>query len=144
EIDLLKKLRHKHVVEVLCTYSFGKNYSIIMSPVAEADLKSFLTTDHSDQKMFRWFGCLTAGLAYIHSKNIRHRDIKPANILVKGEHVLFTDFGIAKDFSQDNTTSSIGTVNAKSYMYCAPEVAAEKPRGRPSDVYSLGCVFLEM
>jgi hypothetical protein len=28
--------------------------------------------------------------------------------------------------------------------YCAPEIAAEKPRGRPSDILSLGCVFLEM
>ena len=144
EIDLLKRLRHKHVIEVLSTYSIGKKYAIIMSPVAEIDLKSLLATGRSEQKMFRWFGCLTAGLAYIHSKNIRHRDIKPANILVKGEDILFTDFGIAKDFSQDSTTSSIGAVNAKSYMYCAPEVAAEKPRGRPSDIYSLGCVFLEL
>jgi serine/threonine protein kinase len=29
-------------------------------------------------------------------------------------------------------------------MYCAPEVANEELRGFPSDIFSLGCVFLEM
>lgn len=30
------------------------------------------------------------------------------------------------------------------YKYCAPEVARYEPRGRAADVYSLGCVFLEI
>src|ERR1700761_3029808 len=29
-------------------------------------------------------------------------------------------------------------------MYCAPEVASEGKRGRAADIFSLGCVFLEM
>jgi small GTP-binding protein len=144
EIDLIKRLRHSHVVSIIATYSIGTKFAIIMTPVAEMDLKKFLTTSGFKDGMLRWFGCLAAGLAYLHSESIRHRDIKPANILIKGQHVLYTDFGIAKDVSQDSTTSSAGPVEAKTYMYCAPEVAAERPRGRASDVFSLGCVFLEM
>ncbi|OCK75092.1 kinase-like protein [Lepidopterella palustris CBS 459.81] len=144
EIDLLKRLRHKHVVRLLTTYSVERQYAIIMSPVADTNLRDYLASAQQEDKIYQWFGCLSAGLAYVHSQQIRHRDIKPANILVKGDSVLFTDFGIAKDFSEDATTSSTGTVDAKCYMYCAPEVAAEKPRGRPSDMFSLGCVFLEM
>jgi serine/threonine protein kinase len=67
-------------------------------------------------KIYQWFGCLSAGLLYIHSQQIRHRGIKPANILIKGDSVLFTNFGIAKDFSEDATTSSTGTVDAKCYV----------------------------
>jgi GTPase KRas protein len=144
EIGLIKRLQHSHVVSIIATYSIGTKFAIIMTPVAEMDLKKFLTTSGCKGEMLRWFGCLAAGLAYLHSESIRHRDIKPANILIKGQHILYTDFGIAKDVSQDSTTSSTGSVEAKTYMYCAPEVAAEKPRGRSSDVFSLGCVFLEM
>lgn len=144
EIDLLKRLRQKHVVRLLTTYSVDRQYAIIMSPVADMNLKDYLSSTKPEGKIYQWFGCLSAGLLYIHSQQIRHRDIKPANILVKGDSVLFTDFGIAKDFSEDATTSSTGTVDAKCYMYCAPEIAAEKSRGRPSDIFSLGCVFLEM
>ncbi|KAI1455180.1 hypothetical protein F4805DRAFT_291151 [Annulohypoxylon moriforme] len=32
----------------------------------------------------------------------------------------------------------------RSPRYCAPEVAANKPRNSSSDIWSLGCVFLEM
>lgn len=144
EIGLIKRLRHNHVVSIIATYSIGTKFAIIMTPVAEMDLKKFLNRGDFNDGMLCWFGCLAAGLAYLHSESIRHRDIKPANILIKGQHVLYTDFGIAKDISQDSTTSSTGPVETKTYMYCAPEVAAERPRGRSSDVFSLGCVFLEM
>jgi len=32
----------------------------------------------------------------------------------------------------------------KTRKYCAPEVARDAPRGRKSDVYSLGCIYLEI
>jgi serine/threonine protein kinase len=40
-----------------------------------------------------------------------------------------------------STTSGPTT---KTYEYCAPEVADGTMRGRSSDVFSLGCVFLEI
>ena len=35
-------------------------------------------------------------------------------------------------------------VTHKTRKYCAPEVARDAPRGRKSDVYSLGCIYLEI
>lgn len=55
--------------------------------------------------LFYAFGCLSKGLAYIHSHNICHNDIKPANILYEkafdnhGARLLWADFGLAYDFS---------------------------------------------
>jgi serine/threonine protein kinase len=118
-----------------------------MAPVTQTNLQDYLAANFKtapQAEMCRWIGCLGAGLAYIHSRRIRHRDIKPANILVRGNHVPFTDFGIARLTEDGGTTSSTGYVDSKTCMYCAPEVAAEESRGSLADVYSLGCVFLEM
>lgn len=74
---------------------------------------------------------------------IRHRDIKPQNVLVKGDRVLLTDFGIALDWehlSRSTTTADSG----KTWLYAAPEVARYEKRNTSSDIWSLGCVFLEM
>lgn len=51
--------------------------------------------------------------------------------------------GIARDFS-DNQASTTTGPTTRTYDYCAPEVADSAQRGRSSDVFSLGCVFLEM
>jgi serine/threonine protein kinase len=52
------------------------------------------------------------------------------------------DFGISKKFA-DNMSQTDGLI-AKSRKYCSPEVYDGEPQGRAADVFSLGCVFLEM
>jgi serine/threonine protein kinase len=79
------------------------------------------------------------------SRVIASRDIKPANLLVNDEEIYVTDFGISKFNLETETTASYGTVGAHSPMYCAPEVYfGGHRRDRKADVYSLGCIFLEM
>ena len=78
---------------------------------------------------------------------VKHRDLKPANILIMDGRVLITDFGISKDLIDQDTTASLnnsaGAIGTK--MYCAPEVLLENGRrGRAADIYSMGCIFLEM
>jgi serine/threonine protein kinase len=118
-----------------------------MSPVADCDLKAFYSLCKGDEgrmdTLRTFYGCLAAALDYLHTSKIRHRDIKPQNILVKGVTVYLTDFGISLDWeglSRSTTTED----SAKTVLYCAPEVAGYKPRNTASDVWSLGCVFLEI
>jgi serine/threonine protein kinase len=100
-----------------------------------------------------WFKCLSSALDYIHSHGVRHQDIKPSNIVHCGSHIYFTDFSSSSQFEIGHATSTESPA-ATTMMYRAPEVSrrndfgwtsANLPRhGIATDVFSLGCVFVEM
>jgi serine/threonine protein kinase len=100
--------------------------------------------------------CLSHALDYIHSQTTKHMDIKPANILVK--HVpsaprarrwcfYIADFGHSKHFKDEEQSQTAGPVGTTP-KWRAPEVYDKDvegtSRGRSADVFSLGCVFLEI
>jgi len=130
------------------SYTDPKYLALIMSPVADCNLATYYTlAASSEDKMSllrSFFGCLANALQYLHNSKIRHRDIKPENILIDGSNVLLTDFGLSFDWehlSRSTTTAD----SAKTPLYAAPEVAFfEKRKNSSSDIWSLGCVFLEM
>jgi hypothetical protein len=146
EIGALKRLKHHHVVEFIGSYTDPKYMGLIMSPVADMDLCAYLA--RADTARYRelrtFFGCLARALAFLHEQGIRHKDIKPNNILVHGGNVLFTDFGLAFDFTDEEGSTTVSMVNGMTPRYCAPEVANYEPRNTLSDIWSLGVVFLEM
>ncbi|CAO2647188.1 Nn.00g081100.m01.CDS01 [Neocucurbitaria sp. VM-36] len=117
-----------------------------MSPVADCDLAYFMNiaaTDNQKLSSLRtFFGCLATALAYLHKMRIRHKDIKPPNILVHGTNVLITDFGLARDCNDTRSTTEGPT--GRTPKYAAPEVVDYAPRNFSSDIWSLGCVYLEM
>jgi serine/threonine protein kinase len=154
ELDIIKRLHsHPHIIQVYWSYTCGRELGMLLIPIAsDKDLGAYLSAIEdskegptSDQRniLLRAFGCLASGLAYIHSHTIRHKDIKPQNILVHNGQMIYTDFGISLDASEQNTTTT-GLSEAFTRRYCAPEVANNEPRNRKSDVFSLGCVFVEM
>lgn len=120
-----------------------------MSPVAVCNFAEFLGQSHENQekKSFLWsyFGCLTNALVYLHNTLfIRHKDLKPSNILVKEDNkVVLADFGLAHDFSE-SLISTTAEEKYRSVKYCAPEGMNNTPRNAASDIWSLGCIFLEM
>ena len=146
EIEILKRLKHRHVVEFVGSYTDPRYMGLIMSPVAEMDLSTYLArADTAKQGELRtFFGCLARALEFLHEQNVRHKDIKPGNILVHGGNVLFTDFGLSFDFTHADGSTTVSMVNGMTPRYCAPEVAALEPRNTASDIWSLGVVFLEM
>ncbi|KAH7093401.1 hypothetical protein FB567DRAFT_173736 [Paraphoma chrysanthemicola] len=147
ELGTLKKLAHRHIVELVGSYTDPKYVGLIMSPVADWNLDDFLDRDYippEDLSFLRTFyGCLAKALQYLHDNQIRHKDIKPQNVLVKGHHVYLTDFGLSLDWSEIGASTTTGP-SSKTLRYCAPEVAANQSRNSGSDLWSLGCVFLEI
>lgn len=92
---------------------------------------------------YRFIGCLSSAINYLHDNNLKHMDIKPTNILVTGTTVYIADFGIARayDSPEESYTDTPVSFTRK---YAAPEVISQSVRGFPADIFSLGCVFMEI
>jgi tetratricopeptide (TPR) repeat protein len=146
EIEILKRIKHHHIVELIGSYTDSRYMALVMSPVADMDLGTYLTratiSNHPELRTF--FGCLATALEYLHQHKVRHKDIKPGNILVARGNILFTDFGLSRDFTDANSSTTMSMVNGMTPRYCAPEVAQYQPRNTASDIWSLGVVFMEM
>jgi serine/threonine protein kinase len=173
ELDILKRLSHKHVVTLLGSYTQNNILGLLLHPVAICDLGVFLDELDENQKrtwadcsedfkklmdrlgfrddrrkvrerLARVYGCLANAIQYLHNNDIRHKDIKPRNILLdRNDGLYITDFGLSRD-TTDASSSVTDGMERGTYKYCAPEVAKFEPRGRAADIYSLGCVFLEI
>ncbi|KAF2244262.1 kinase-like protein [Trematosphaeria pertusa] len=155
EIRNMRRLAsHHHIVRIYATYMAHRELALILTPVADGgDLAAVLDQyrDASDADRRRtsrilWgaFGCLASALAFMHKQTIRHKDIKPQNILIHEGSVLYTDFGISFDFSQQGHSTTTGYPRSFTRRYCAPEVADWNSRNSKSDVFSLGCVYIEI
>jgi serine/threonine protein kinase len=88
-------------------------------------------------------GCITEALGYVHAQNIRHRDLKPKNILLSPGRVYLADFGIARDIRENEDSITSGRCGTPYWI--APEVHDEMEHHMaPTDVWSLGCIFLNV
>jgi serine/threonine protein kinase len=114
----------------------------------ESPVQSLICHDYIPH-LRSFFACLCQALLYLHSKRIKHRDIKPANVLIDMHQVvMFADFGIAKSYK----TQAEARTDGPTWMtiHYAPRQAFPKKgqpkekRGFDADIFSLGCVFLEM
>ncbi|OJD39078.1 serine threonine protein kinase [Diplodia corticola] len=150
-LQKLMKLNHKHLITLIGTYTDKTYFALILEPAAECDMAVLLALDSSaemacdrDEILQKSLGCLVAGLKYLHGKKIRHRDIKPGNILIHNGSVIICDLGISHDWSDSTKDFTYGTVNGQTKRYSAPEVLEEGPRDLKADIWSLGCVFLEI
>ncbi|GAA1585423.1 hypothetical protein GCM10009678_80020 [Actinomadura kijaniata] len=82
---------------------------------------------------------LLDALAIAHKAGIVHRDLKPSNVMLDGDRVVLTDFGLA--FSDGSTSLTKTGHFMGSPAYVAPEVAAGRKATPQSDLWSLGATL---
>lgn len=84
-------------------------------------------------------------LVYLHSKDVVHGDLKGANVLLSkdGETVKLCDLGNSRLLEGDKSWQSMSTVLNGTLAWMAPESFQSKT-GKKSDVWSLGCLVVEM
>lgn len=146
ELQIMQRLNHPNCVHLVAAFPHARMPSLIMAPVADFDLERYLLRpdqypDVQIHEVIRGFIALASGLLYLHSQSVLHNDIKPANILVKTTDLIYADFGTSSTTSDVPHTSHSPTLTP---IYAAPEVLHFSKRSAGSDVFSLGCVFLEL
>ncbi|KAG7892106.1 hypothetical protein KL935_003672 [Ogataea polymorpha] len=149
EVDSLKDLDHVNIVQYLGFEKKDNVYSLFLEYVSggsvghlirrygrfSEDLIKFLTEQ------------VLQGLQYIHSKGILHRDLKADNLLLEMDGICkISDFGISKKakdiYTNESAMSFQGTI-----FWMAPEIidnTQHKGYSAKVDIWSLGCVVLEM
>lgn len=165
-------LSHPNIITLLATYTLNNQFHFVL-PAAEYDLLMYwkihpgplVNPASASSEGLVWLSGqirnIVGALAHIHEgrkANMdtevmfgRHGDIKPANILWfrsrkerRGVFVI-SDFGIA-DAHREETRSIISAADLPvTPRYRAPECDIRDGRiSRAYDVWSLGCVLLEM
>ncbi|MBL4845343.1 MAG: serine/threonine protein kinase [Planctomycetes bacterium] len=146
EARICQELNHPNLIQVLdFSRHNGRNF-LALEWIDGVSLEEKLRLGPlSSEDVARMGGALAEGLQAAHDRGVLHRDVKPANVLLEGERVILTDFGIALDAAEElERLTKTGTlVGSPSYM--APEQIEGKSSsvGAWSDVYSLGATLYE-
>ncbi len=163
ELRVLKLLRHTRnprIVEILGSYVYNGVYNLLF-PVADMDLEEFLGGKRASwafkyrDEMFEELRGLTSALEEVHLYRCQeiqleligcHHDLKPSNILIFNGRLTLADFGLSRLIPPEQGSNS----NFKDCLgdYFSPECLDNKfsrqKIGRPSDIWSLGCLVAEL
>ena len=148
EIDTMQHLEHSNIVQYLGCERKEFSISIYLEYIAGGSVGSCLRKHGKFQESL--VKSLTRqtlqGLHYLHAAGILHRDLKADNILLDLDGTCkISDFGISKKsdniYGNNVTNSMQGSV-----FWMAPEVVRVQEHGYSAkvDIWSLGCVVLEM
>ncbi|CCF57450.1 hypothetical protein KAFR_0C04590 [Kazachstania africana CBS 2517] len=171
EMNVLEMLNHPNVVQYYGVEVHRDRVNIFMEYCEGGSLATLLEHGRIEDELVTQMYTLQLleGLAYLHESGIIHRDIKPENILLDYNGIIkYVDFGASKRAVKNSTrwAASIGKGSISSHsssegdsnsgklqdligtpMYMAPEaITGSTTEGRfgSSDIWSLGCVTLEM
>ena len=137
----LSKLRHPFLVNMHFAFQDNDNLYLVIDILNGGDLRfhcSRYRTFSEEQTRF-FIACMVHALSYIHENNVIHRDIKPENLVLDDKGYLhITDFGIAKENSEDNSNETSGTPG-----YMAPEAINGKSHSFSVDYFAIGVIGYE-
>src|SRR5690606_729509 len=131
---------------------------LVMDHIEGLDLSRVLKNEGklSERRCIELLLQLTDALNHAHSRKILHRDLKPSNIILRknadkkqseSETLKIVDLGIAKVLTSSSVASSSLTKTGEligSPAYMSPEHSQGEDLDERSDIYSLGCVMVEL
>ncbi|XP_062062441.1 serine/threonine-protein kinase ULK3 isoform X3 [Lepus europaeus] len=144
EIEILKGIRHPHIVQLRDFQWDSEHIYLIMEFCAGGDLSRFIHTRRIlPEKVARVFmQQLASALQFLHERNISHLDLKPQNILLSSlerPHLKLADFGFAQHMSPWDEKH----VLRGSPLYMAPEMVCRRQYDARVDLWSVGVILYE-
>ncbi|TRM56212.1 ste11-like protein [Schizophyllum amplum] len=149
EIELLKDLQHVNIVQYLYSSLDEDHLNIFLEYVPGGSVTALLRNYGAFEEPLvkNFVRQILCGLDYLHERDIIHRDIKGANILVDNKGgVKISDFGISKKV--EDTLSNSNRMHRPSLQgsvfWMAPEVVKQSGHTKKADIWSMGCLIVEM
>uniref|UniRef100_UPI00358DF201 mitogen-activated protein kinase kinase kinase 4 n=1 Tax=Myxine glutinosa TaxID=7769 RepID=UPI00358DF201 len=149
EIKIFEGIQHPNLVRYYGVELHREEMYIFMEYCDEGTLEEVARLGLQEPVIRLYTKQLALAVSILHENGIVHRDIKGANIfLTSSGHVKLGDFGCSvklKNISQTMPGEVNSTLGTAAYM--APEVitrARGEGHGRAADIWSLGCVLVEI
>lgn len=148
EIDLLKNLNHPNIVKYKGFARDKESLHIILEYCENGSLQTILKKfgKFPESLVAVYMSQVLEGLIYLHEQGVIHRDIKGANILTnKDGSVKLADFGVSSRTAGpalDKDGEDLEVVGSPYWM--APEVIEQSGSSTASDIWSVGCVVVEL
>ncbi|PLW27115.1 hypothetical protein PCANC_23219 [Puccinia coronata f. sp. avenae] len=142
EIDLLKNLDHPNIVQYRGFVKTSDYLYIILEYCENGSLHTICKKfGKFPESLVAVYICqVLEGLLYLHEQGVIHRDIKGSNILATKEGgVKLADFGVATRTGGLSDNAVVG-----SPYWMAPEVVDQSGATTASDIWSVGCVVIEL
>uniref|UniRef100_A0A0L8FTJ8 Protein kinase domain-containing protein n=2 Tax=Octopus bimaculoides TaxID=37653 RepID=A0A0L8FTJ8_OCTBM len=149
EIHMIAALNHPNVVRIMGATRQGCHFNMFVEWMPGGSVSNLLAKygNFSETVVISYTHQVLRGLTYLHENQVLHRDLKGANLLVDstGQRVRIGDFGAAARLASQTTQAGefqgqlLGTI-----AFMAPEVLRGESYGRGCDVWSVGCVMIEM
>uniref|UniRef100_A0A914WZV5 Protein kinase domain-containing protein n=1 Tax=Plectus sambesii TaxID=2011161 RepID=A0A914WZV5_9BILA len=154
EVENLERLKHPNLVRYYGVEVHREELLIFMEYCTEGTLEKVCREGLDMILVRKYTHFLLKGVYYMHQHGIVHRDIKPANIFIGSKDMVkLGDFGSSVRLNQAVTVHGELTEFVGTPAYMAPEVQTSGKStdsdlilgyGRAADIWSIGCVVLEM
>ncbi|OII76950.1 NEK SER THR kinase family protein [Cryptosporidium andersoni] len=159
ETKILSMIKHQNIIEAFESYSSQNMICIIMEYADKGDLNKFLkirqnkTEYLTENEVMFIFLQILMGIKSLHERDIVHGDIKTSNIvLFSNGLVKISDFGSSKieyfdknlQFKNTSYSSDLNKLIIGTPHYMAPETYSENICNINSDIWSLGCILVEL
>lgn len=146
ELDILKSIDHPNIIKYFQTDYLPETgcIDILMEYIPSGSMNLLISKykGFSESVIRNYTKQLLLGLEYLHSRGIVHRDLKSANLLITEDGTLkLTDFGCSRRFDEKNAWSQ--SFKGSPY-WMAPEVVLRKKHTFLADIWSVGCLVIEM
>ncbi|XP_056465186.1 mitogen-activated protein kinase kinase kinase 4 isoform X1 [Gadus chalcogrammus] len=149
ELKIFEGLKHPNLVRYFGVELHREEMYIFMEYCDEGTLEEVSRLGLQEHVIRLYSKQITTAINVLHEHGIVHRDIKGANIFLTSSGLIkLGDFGCSVKL-KNNSHTMPGEVNSTlgTAAYMAPEVitrAKGEGHGRAADIWSLGCVLIEM